>query len=218
MAAYGMSALALLATPLLALAAPVCIAGPPEPPPSWAESLRPLPTARCVYPADDLYLRIGRLFALTDGQLGREAIERLFALPPMTTQFDDPRSVNYAIRIEGQDGWKLQIVFSETFYPVTGPAEFTPARRPARIHARRRGAMRLSLSIEAPVARCLTGSAVQTRLETLGWREQPPEHVLDSGPVHGGFRRGKRLSLSLGIVPGSPCLRTIEMGQTPPGA
>lgn len=208
----------MFALALLALSAPACIAGPPEPNPSGAEALRPLPTARCAYGIDSAYARIDRLFALTDGQLGRETVERIFALPPMTTRFDDPRNAMYAIRIEGEGGWKLHIAFSESFYPVSGPAEFTRAPRPARIHPRRRGAMQLSLFIEAPATGCLAGPAVQTRLEAQGWREQPPAHVLDSGPVHGGFRRGRRLDLSLGFIPGSACLRSVTMGQAPPGA
>ena len=208
----------MFALALLSLSAPACIAGPPEPNPPWAESLRPMPTARCPYGIDALYTRIGQLLALTDGQLGRETVERIFAIPPMTTQFDDSRNASYAVQLGGEDGWKLRIDFSEAFYPSSGPAEFTPALRPARIHPRRRGEMQLSLLLlEPPPATCLTTDAAHARLEATGWRLQPPQMVMDSGPVPGGYRRGRRMSVLIDGVGASPCLRSVRMGQTPPG-
>jgi hypothetical protein len=199
--------LAILAAPALALTAPACAPGPPDPREPFYASLRPASTARCVYALADFQRRIDRMATVRSGTLSVETVEALFGLPPMTTSYDDPTRAAYEIRLEGAGGWEAYIWVTEFFY---GRApQFAGTIRPRRLHPERRGVIEVTVLLSRPnprlpenAASCRSAGDFVRVLRRAGWTDPPFVGMATDGvqPAQ-GFVRAGGLGLSLGGVP-----------------
>jgi hypothetical protein len=126
-----------------------CAPGPPIAVPGGR--LRPTPTATCSYTLKDLRSRIMQLMDGDASSLSAESLEKLFSIPPLTTEYDDPRDASYAVQISGADGWSLSLWITESFFPTNkGPDKFVPGLRPKRLDSFQNSTARVELFLKVP--------------------------------------------------------------------
>lgn len=181
---------------LLALAAAVaCVATGTE---GGDSVLRPTPTFRCPWLGTSLAGRVAALLRTPAADLTKVRLERLLDLPPLPTQFDDPRSLNTAAQLTTSDGWSIRVDTSETFWPSKGRPEFAGSLFPRRLHPSRHGEVRLSLFLATPPGRAAPGCPTAEDLEALfaraGWRFEHLPPAADSGMIIPAYRRSRTVS------------------------
>jgi hypothetical protein len=182
------------------LAPASCVAGPAEP--SGSDQLRPTPTFRCMLTGAEMAARVSALFATPAEKVAVTTLQRLLSLPPLPTQFDDTRSLNYVVQVTGPDKWSLRIGADEVFWPGTGRPEFAGPPYPRRLRPSQRGEIRLDIITLQPLmlgpGRCFSAAEVDRRLLRAGWKMRWSEPAMDSFTIEPIYTRGRQLSASLG--------------------
>jgi len=170
---------------------PLCVEGAPEPvDPHFASQLRPTRTATCAYDFSELVARITKLSFDKHDPDSVETAERAFAMPEMTTSYDDPRRASYSMILSGKDGWKLSVWVRESFYPLDkGRAGFVPGLRPKRLFKIKDADLRIDLavvgSLSAPFVPCIPVSPFFDASLREGWQDI---EMKVSPPTDGGLR------------------------------
>lgn len=162
--------------------------------------------------------RMRMLLATPAERVEATSVPELFALPPLPTLYDDPRTLGNAATLSGTVGWSVRIDGTELFFPLTGEPEFTGSPYAYRVHPRRRGEVRLSVSVLSPLmlasGRCFSARDFLRTVELAGWRYRWTPPALDSNTSLPAYTRGRRLNLSLSPVPMSGLAPTDEeLGQ-----
>jgi len=192
-----------------------CVEGPAEP--SVSPRLRPTQRAICNYEPAEFHRRLFRLLGAREGTLGIEAVERLFGLPRVNTAFDNVRSANYSIILEGAAParWSALVSLDESFGPdiESRPARFRGTLQPMRINPRERGEISIHVVLLGPTRPgepfCLSTAALDGAARRLGWRGGAPTVAMDSGSVTLRLERG---DLGLSYSP-ADCIDSVALDQ-----
>jgi len=169
----------------------LCVEGAPEPvDPHYANEIRPTRTAICAYDFNELVARITKLSFDKHDPDSVETAEKAFAMPPMTTSYDDPHRANYSMLLSGKGGWKLSVWVRESFYPPgKGRPGFVTGLRPKRLFKMKDADLRIDLAVvgshSAPFVPCIPVSPFFDASVKAGWQDietkVPP-------PTDGGVR------------------------------
>jgi hypothetical protein len=167
-----------------------CTEGAAEPmDPRFAKTLRPTRTAQCRYGFEELVRRMTRLSLDKEVPYSVEAVEKTFAIPEMTTTYDDPRLADYSMTLSGEGGWTLYVEVREAFYPLDkGAPGFVPGLRPKRLRRIEDASLRIDLTIHASpgtsgAARCIPVSSLLEALSDEGWEDVSSRYP---APTDGG--------------------------------
>lgn len=150
----------------------ICREGPPQVLTPELDKLRPNRTAICDYDVDEVRSRIETIFHGKNSSLSVEHIEKLFAIPRMTTSYDDAHTANYLMIVSGASGWKLNISVAEGF-PDQGPAKFVPGLRPKRLDRfeNSRAIVHLVLTTVAGTGRACPSEPFVADVRAAGWED-----------------------------------------------
>lgn len=199
-----------------------CAAGPSE---ASVPGLRPMPAAICDYEPAELHRRAISLLTLPRGGHDIEAVERLFALPPTPTMFDEASSANFSILLRSAPGrtpWIALVLVAETF-PGRRP-HFRGTARPVRIDPRERGEVRLSVELLGVTERfrpgeptCLPGPQVGAAALRHGWRpSMVVPMVMDAPPPPAFYLERGRLSVSVMFeTRDADCVKSLDLVAQP---
>jgi hypothetical protein len=181
--------------------------------------VRPMPAVLCPYGLDEFIARVTNLSIDKDIVDSVETAEKVFGVPAMTTDQDNPRVSNYRMMLTGKDGWMTTLWVSEGFYPSnTGPARFVPGPHPKRLYDVRDAKLRISLFMGGPTLNhqtCVPVSPLFDALTKAGWTEIPHSGPYSPGDAerHPQFQYGDK-TVGVDGARGS-CTQDIEIVQNP---
>jgi hypothetical protein len=137
--------------------------------------IRPGQAVHCPYSAQEFVDRIIQLSADKDAVDSVETAQKMFGLPRMSTEQDDPRVASYQMQVTGNGGWMAFLWVMEGSYPSNkGPARFLPGAYPKRLGDVRAAKLSISFNMPAlPHNACVPVSTLFDALTKAGWQEVP---------------------------------------------